>query len=106
IREACTFFFFHAEDGIRDFHVTGVQTCALPISRATKRTPVSDDRVQAQGQAKDSVGVGVGVGVSVCNRQRYRRRHRFVATVYQEIGRASCREREKIYMVERSYSNT
>src|SRR5690606_39993913 len=24
--------FFHAEDGIRCFHVTGVQTCALPIS--------------------------------------------------------------------------
>src|SRR5207253_8094433 len=27
------FFFFQAEDGIRDGHVTGVQTCALPISR-------------------------------------------------------------------------
>src|SRR5690606_41090174 len=27
-----TFFFFQAEDGIRDFHVTGVRTCALPIS--------------------------------------------------------------------------
>src|SRR5690606_40711324 len=25
-------FFFQAEDGIREFHVTGVQTCALPIS--------------------------------------------------------------------------
>src|SRR5690606_11393966 len=25
---------FQAEDGIRDFHVTGVQTCALPIVRA------------------------------------------------------------------------
>src|SRR5690349_13122124 len=24
-------FFFHAEDGIRDLYVTGVQTCALPI---------------------------------------------------------------------------
>src|SRR5690606_40446762 len=29
------FFFFQAEDGIRDFHVTGVQTCALPISIAS-----------------------------------------------------------------------
>src|SRR5947207_12996181 len=28
------FFFFQAEDGIRDYCVTGVQTCALPISRA------------------------------------------------------------------------
>src|SRR3712207_7682298 len=27
------FFFFQAEDGIRDIGVTGVQTCALPISR-------------------------------------------------------------------------
>src|SRR5688572_32654234 len=29
----CFFFFFQAEDGIRDLTVTGVQTCALPISR-------------------------------------------------------------------------
>ena len=28
------FFFFQAEDGIRDYKVTGVQTCALPICRA------------------------------------------------------------------------
>ena len=28
------FFFFQAEDGIRDYKVTGVQTCALPISKA------------------------------------------------------------------------
>src|SRR5256885_12406884 len=28
------FFFFQAEDGIRDYKVTGVQTCALPISCA------------------------------------------------------------------------
>src|SRR5256885_5514346 len=28
------FFFFQAEDGIRDYKVTGVQTCALPISGA------------------------------------------------------------------------
>src|SRR5256885_12783699 len=28
------FFFFQAEDGIRDYKVTGVQTCALPISEA------------------------------------------------------------------------
>src|SRR5690606_39874836 len=33
---ACAFF-FQAEDGIRDFHVTGVQTCALPICGAVFR---------------------------------------------------------------------
>src|SRR5438046_9522599 len=31
------FFFFQAEDGIRDWSVTGVQTCALPISRSSTR---------------------------------------------------------------------
>src|SRR5688572_32535015 len=30
------FFFFQAEDGIRDLTVTGVQTCALPISTASR----------------------------------------------------------------------
>src|SRR2546430_3986847 len=37
------FFFFQAEDGIRDLTVTGVQTCALPIlvelSRVARRRP-------------------------------------------------------------------
>src|SRR5690606_39466303 len=32
------YFFFQAEDGIRDFHVTGVQTCALPILVPIHRT--------------------------------------------------------------------
>src|SRR5439155_10528666 len=33
-----SFFFFQAEDGIRDGHVTGVQTCALPICSLSRRT--------------------------------------------------------------------
>src|SRR5690606_39635224 len=40
--------FFQAEDGIRDFHVTGVQTCALPILDA--------QRNRAVGQQVDVVG--------------------------------------------------
>src|SRR5690606_39725251 len=39
-----------AEDGIRDFHVTGVQTCALPISRAQFR------RAQRLSQAISEAG--------------------------------------------------
>src|SRR5256885_3116132 len=31
-KDECKFYFFQAEDGIRDYKVTGVQTCALPIS--------------------------------------------------------------------------
>src|SRR5216683_6901406 len=34
------FFFFQAEDGIRDLIVTGVQTCALPIFEGTDRLTV------------------------------------------------------------------
>src|SRR6267154_5031160 len=32
----CVVFFFQAEDGIRDGRVTGVQTCALPISKSSE----------------------------------------------------------------------
>src|ERR1022692_2546369 len=32
--QQCRLFFFQAEDGIRDYKVTGVQTCALPICQA------------------------------------------------------------------------
>src|SRR5215510_16169431 len=63
--ELFVFFFFQAEDGIRDGHVTGVQTCALPISPLPSRPAASS---------------GTGVGA------------RF-ALVSSEIGRASCRER-------------
>src|SRR2546426_5572720 len=34
------FFFFQAEDGIRDYKVTGVQTCALPISSTSRSTTI------------------------------------------------------------------
>src|SRR5256885_5549586 len=37
-------FFFQAEDGIRDYKVTGVQTCALPIST---RAPATRERPRA-----------------------------------------------------------
>src|SRR5258708_19116806 len=36
----CRFFFFQAEDGIRDDLVTGVQTCALPIYAAETRQAI------------------------------------------------------------------
>src|SRR3712207_940732 len=42
------FFFFQAEDGIRDIGVTGVQTCALPISTAWYQAylPGDPDRIE------------------------------------------------------------
>src|SRR5256885_5765181 len=61
------FFFFQAEDGIRDYKVTGVQTCALPISRpvaaadrrrerALEREPGAPDRVE-RGVGKRGAGL-------------------------------------------------
>src|SRR2546426_4899784 len=50
-------FFFQAEDGIRDYKVTGVQTCALPIYRGRSRSPPSAaarDRRRAAGTPRRS----------------------------------------------------
>ena len=65
------FFFFQAEDGIRDRDVTGVQTCALPISPR----PVPPREVNAV-RAIASTALGDPAG-----------------NESEEIGRASCRER-------------
>src|SRR5438093_9399662 len=51
------FFFFQAEDGIRDWSVTGVQTCALPILPR----PPGSDRERRGGPwclARDSTAAG------------------------------------------------
>src|SRR2546427_1892977 len=57
----CFFFFFQAEDGIRDLTVTGVQTCALPISTpdlvvARLRLQLPED-LRAEVEASDSVKI-------------------------------------------------
>src|SRR5204863_2182521 len=42
-------FFFQAEDGIRDLYVTGVQTCALPISASeTESARLAEQRQHAE----------------------------------------------------------
>src|SRR5256886_16049124 len=46
------FFFFQAEDGIRDLTVTGVQTCALPISATAKFDEAVDASVNLGIDAK------------------------------------------------------
>src|SRR5690606_40688904 len=42
-----------AEDGIRDFHVTGVQTCALPIYALIRRTALESINGYQPGLAED-----------------------------------------------------
>src|SRR5256885_11041327 len=53
------FFFFQAEDGIRDYKVTGVQTCALPISFFSSR------RLPGHGYARSHSAAS---GLSVAGR--------------------------------------
>src|SRR5439155_14574531 len=48
-------FFFQAEDGIRDGHVTGVQTCALPISPVAGRTGEVVDGATARESCLEAV---------------------------------------------------
>src|SRR5256885_6981050 len=52
VRHLCCFF-FQAEDGIRDYKVTGVQTCALPICRRGVR---SSEAEQAAAQRFPACG--------------------------------------------------
>src|SRR2546430_7951509 len=56
---ALVFFFFQAEDGIRDLTVTGVQTCALPISRETV-VGAERPRRARPGQPQRHMGVSRG----------------------------------------------
>src|SRR5690606_40788582 len=52
-------FFFQAEDGIRDFHVTGVQTCALPISFKTRScgVPCPVDKSQPRSGTRTNCAI-------------------------------------------------
>src|SRR6202042_2937406 len=54
ILRTAVYFFFQAEDGIRDLYVTGVQTCALPILNLQRPEP------QSQAPTLPQVGRSVG----------------------------------------------
>src|SRR5256885_14950272 len=102
------FFFFQAEDGIRDYKVTGVQTCALPIClrgehvRYEREVPQPDgpprhiesllmphfEHGQLQGAVVQITDVSHHHHVAQKVRDSEERMRKFT-----EIGRASCRER-------------
>src|SRR3989440_5986234 len=87
------FFFFQAEDGIRDLIVTGVQTCALPIFVVTHAILILGTMASrsheipsvlreihvgfAQGLRPPPLGLGLAG----------------MLALFMQIGRASCRER-------------
>src|SRR2546421_7698483 len=90
----CFFFFFQAEDGIRDLIVTGVQTCALPISgRRSRPLPVRGRLLRPvvplsprRWPPRRWLPEGRRCGLSVAQQH-------VPGDDGREIGRASCRER-------------
>src|SRR5260370_29179862 len=88
----CCVFFFQAEDGIRDSSVTGVQTCALPIS--LMKSAAGDSVVLQLPGGTEYLTV-----LEVCYQRiavepfREPPGSEASATRLSQIGRASCRER-------------
>src|SRR5256885_7530336 len=93
--------FFHAEDGIRDYKVTGVQTCALPIwNQAERGTPLAGGTISNEspklgsvillrvGLRDGSVAGGCRLVVTVGVPSR--------AALVRQIGRAACRGRGEV----------
>src|SRR5258706_10559816 len=89
------YFFFQAEDGIRDWSVTGVQTCALPICAIRRPRPCPRSSLlfgaalaalapTARGQLAPTTRVDVDSAGTESNS---------FSMDPSKIGRASCRER-------------
>src|SRR5688572_30848876 len=90
------FFFFQAEDGIRDLTVTGVQTCALPILSAQYGHWLGDAFASGGSNGYDHKKEGITArGAWECVIHHFRKLGVDVQTqpFTMEIGRASCRER-------------
>src|SRR5438132_909139 len=81
----CLFFFFQAEDGIRDHCVTGVQTCALPICLCWNPRCALSGPCTCLSTSERATRVPAEAESDSCPRSS--------ATTQTEIGRASCRER-------------
>src|SRR5688500_19274318 len=94
-------FFFQAEDGIRDYKVTGAQTCALPIYPYVAGSTGLESALFDPGwQERMRIGYGdlqwvkTGERLTAETFARYRKEGgQVVIFMIPEIGRASCRER-------------
>src|SRR2546430_13326658 len=95
-REVCdlrrlSFFFFQAEDGIRDLTVTGVQTCALPIYLVSMIQFLYGN-TPAAGTSNSSVMVKTWSGWPWTHPLAHATGFGRSLSSPREIGRASCRE--------------
>src|SRR5207237_7044259 len=92
------YFFFQAEDGIRDSSVTGVQTCALPICMSTTVSANPSDARTGLTLALPALMLFTGVVViplamTVLLSFHDWGQYKGIEPVFIQIGRASCRER-------------
>src|SRR5256885_3184063 len=86
------FFFFQAEDGIRDYKVTGVQTCALPIS-IDLRLPCLEPAIRLMVSSINVPPMSFTPPFSTATQPStpsFTHEHWMLSI---QIGRASCRER-------------
>src|SRR5206468_5506132 len=89
------FFFFQAEDGIRDLIVTGVQTCALPISStfSSCRRASATEKVLVDELLDEHLLGGARAAARREGARRGVRRGARGGGGRAQIGRASCRGR-------------
>src|SRR5205807_6730408 len=86
-----SFFFFQAEDGIRDYKVTGVQTCALPIFLPRMvRSPSKSQPATAPSSARYR-----NVGIATCAFCSFRPRRSEERRVGKECRSRRATEEEK-----------
>src|SRR5690606_41090676 len=91
------FFFFQAEDGIRDFHVTGVQTCALPIWLGFNGADELEFYMfRGTGEWLGQLARFEALGDFSADPLKIEDAKKGERRVYRQIGRASCRERVEI----------
>ena len=105
------FFFFQAEDGIRDWSVTGVQTCALPILEAAICWP--HEEFYLGPKFKVTSISSQHIAITINHNQQSNNPTIIITNQYckvlfihcckhgmpLQIGRASCRERVQISVV-------
>src|SRR5437016_8035561 len=93
------FFFFQAEDGIRDWSVTGVQTCALPIYVPLMPRAMIIGCVDQRVDPAHVLGLGLGEAIVIRNIGGRITPATLETMGMLKIGRASCRERVEISVV-------
>src|SRR5699024_12076159 len=99
-------FFFQAEDGIRDRNVTGVQTCALPILSMDYLFSRTDNPQGKLYEYRPKIAAGsdeMKQFIEMCFDPQSPLNEKLKQTIFEmmnEIGRASCRERVQISVMD------